>query len=226
MSSLARYIKIATTLPDKTVRDVALRVRWIGRKDTPRKQRTKARAPTQQRPTATRRGACVRGTHVRLRALTRRDAARAQMPPPPPPVEAPVPVPPKRSRTPKEPRTEGSRPGGSHAFSLGPAAVSHMGGGGGGSRGGAHTSAHGGGSGGAGGGSGGGGGGSGHHSGGGGGHTARRHHALDLAHFPPPPLPLLSADELAAQGVRRHTHTHLRCVRLRARLSARRTFRV
>jgi hypothetical protein len=44
MSSLARYIKLAATLPNKTVRDVALRVRWIGRKDTPRKQRTKARA--------------------------------------------------------------------------------------------------------------------------------------------------------------------------------------
>jgi hypothetical protein len=129
--------------------------------------------------------------------------------PPPPPVEAPLPPPPKRSRTPKEPRTEASRPGGSHAFSRGPAAVSHMGGSRGGG-GGGHTSSHlnGGGGGGGGASGGGGGGGGGHHGGGGGGgHSARRAHAVDLAHFPPPPLPLLSADELAAQGVRRRTHT-------------------
>lgn len=43
MSSLSRYIKVAAALPHKSVRDVALRVRWIGRKDTPRKQRSKVR---------------------------------------------------------------------------------------------------------------------------------------------------------------------------------------
>lgn len=43
MSSLSRYIKVAAALPHKSVRDVALRVRWIGRKDTPRKQRCKVR---------------------------------------------------------------------------------------------------------------------------------------------------------------------------------------
>jgi hypothetical protein len=43
MSSLSRYIKVAAALPHKSVRDIALRVRWIGRKDTPRKQRSKVR---------------------------------------------------------------------------------------------------------------------------------------------------------------------------------------
>ena len=45
ISSLSRYIKVAVALPNKSVRDVALRVRWMGRKDTPRKQRTKVRRP-------------------------------------------------------------------------------------------------------------------------------------------------------------------------------------
>ena len=43
ISSLSRYIKVAVALPNKSVRDVALRVRWMGRKDTPRKQRSKVR---------------------------------------------------------------------------------------------------------------------------------------------------------------------------------------
>ena len=34
---------MAVALPNKSVRDVALRVRWMGRKDTPRKQRSKVR---------------------------------------------------------------------------------------------------------------------------------------------------------------------------------------
>ena len=176
ISSLSRYIKIAATLPNKSVRDVALRVRWIGRKDTPRKQRTKARR---------RRGAP--GSQLATLADAPRARTAQMLPPPPPPVDAPLPAPPKRSRTPKEPRTEGSRPGGSHAFSMGPPAVSHMGSRG---MGGSH-----------------------HHGGGGGlahgggvGHARR--HPVDLAHFPPPPLPLLSADELAAQGVRRDCRRH------------------
>ena len=87
--------------------------------------------------------------------------------PPPPPVDLPLPPAPKRSRTPKEPRTEASRPGGSH-FSMGPPAVSHLG-----SR--AHV---------------------GHMS------HAGRGRGSDLGMFASAPLPLLSADELGAQGVR------------------------
>ena len=83
--------------------------------------------------------------------------------PPPPPVDLPLPPAPKRSRTPKEPRTEASRPGGSH-FSMGPPAVSHLG-----SR--AHLS-----------------------------HGGRR--GAELGMFASAPLPLLSADDLGAQGVR------------------------
>ena len=48
ISSLSRYIKVAVALPNKSVRDVALRVRWMGRKDTPRKQRSKVRRPRQR----------------------------------------------------------------------------------------------------------------------------------------------------------------------------------
>ena len=87
--------------------------------------------------------------------------------PPPPPVDLPLPPAPKRSRTPKEPRTEASRPGGSH-FSMGPPAVSHLG-----SR--AHV---------------------GHMS------HAGRGRGSDLGMFASAPLPLLSADDLGAQGVR------------------------
>lgn len=43
VSALSRYIKIAATLPEKSVRDVALRVRWMMRKDAPRKPRHKVR---------------------------------------------------------------------------------------------------------------------------------------------------------------------------------------
>ena len=145
---------MAATLPNKSVRDVALRVRWIGRKDTPRKQRSKVRDGVEGRRAP------------RTRALSR-GAAASQMPPPPP-VDLPLPPAPKRSRTPKEPRTEGSRPGGSH-FSLGPPAVSHLG-----SR--AHMGHPG------------------SHSG--------RNRGSELGMYTSAPLPLLSADDLAAQGVR------------------------
>ena len=56
ISSLSRYIKVAVALPNKSVRDVALRVRWMGRKDTPRKQRSKVRSP----PAPLRRGFAAR----------------------------------------------------------------------------------------------------------------------------------------------------------------------
>ena len=90
--------------------------------------------------------------------------------PPPPPVDLPLPPAPKRSRTPKEPRTEASRPGGSH-FSMGPPAVSHLG-----SR--AHV---------------------GHI----GSHSGRGRGGSELGGmYASAPLPLLSADDLGAQGVR------------------------
>ena len=83
-------------------------------------------------------------------------------------MDLPLPPAPKRSRTPKEPRTEGSRPGGSH-FSMGPPAVSHLG-----------SRAH-----------------MGHLS-----HAGGRGRGSELGMYGAASLPMLSADDLAAQGVR------------------------
>lgn len=48
--SLVRYLRVAACLPEKSVRDVALRIRWMSRKDkverekeAPRKPRLKVR---------------------------------------------------------------------------------------------------------------------------------------------------------------------------------------
>ena len=48
--SLVRYVRVAACLPEKSVRDVALRIRWMSRKDkverekeAPRKPRNKVR---------------------------------------------------------------------------------------------------------------------------------------------------------------------------------------